>query len=191
MAYLCSMQIDRKIHYQIISSFAALFCLAYVASLFLTYSFIVMPGLAGLSDTAFVAAFQGLETRFQNATKLPGYKAFAYGNIPALIAFPGAILFTSVAAILHWKTTYFKWILAALILFLAGMISTLVSNLPANEFIFTAGDPELIDVEQVRRTFNEKQWLYANHFRSFTSTIASLFVSWTLYLRITSNYKTN
>jgi len=91
---------------QTITLFAALFCMGYVASLFLTYSFIVMPGLATLDDTAFVAAFQGLETRFQNAENIPGYESFGYGNIPALIAFPGAILFCIIAIILNWKKRY-------------------------------------------------------------------------------------
>jgi len=163
---------------------AALFCLGYIASLFLTYSFIVMPGLATLDDTAFVAAFQGLETRFQNGEQIPGYESFGYGNIPALIAFPGALIFLIISGILNWKTRAFKWIIAALLLFLAGMITTILYNLPSNIGIFTAGDPSQIDVTQTRIDFNESAWLKWNHFRSFTTTLAMLCVTATFLHRI-------
>jgi len=172
--------------YQNISIFTALFCMGYVASLFLTYSFIVMPGLAGLDDRTFVAAFQGLETRFQNASDFPGYIPFGYGNIPALIAFPGALIFSLLAGFLHLKTTHFKWILLAIVLFLAGMVSTVLYNLPANFEIFAAGDSSQINVSEVRRNFNEKVWLYSNHFRAMTTTCATFCLSWTLYVKIKS-----
>lgn len=159
--------------YQTFSIFAAVLCMGYVASLFLTYSFIVMPGLAGLDDRSFVAAFQGLETRFQNADNLPGYETFGYGNIPALIAFPGAILFSIVAIVLNRKNSYLKWIIAALLLFIAGMITTLLYNLPSNIELFAAGDPNVINVTQVRQNFNEAAWLNWNHFRALTSTLAT------------------
>jgi len=167
----------------------ALFCLGYIASLFLTYSFIVMPGLFTLDDRAFVAAFQGLETRFQNAEQIPGYESFGYGNIPALIAFPGAIVCLIIAGILNWKTIQFRWIIAAFIIFIAGMITTVMYNLPSNIGIFTAGDPKLIDVKQVRLDFNESSWLRWNHFRALTTSIAMLCLTPVLYFRIKSSIK--
>jgi len=88
--------------FQTIALFAALCCMGYVASLFLTYSFIVMPGLASLDDSAFVKAFQALETRFQNASHISGYKPFGYGNIVASIAFPGALLFCVLTLVFGW-----------------------------------------------------------------------------------------
>jgi len=160
--------------FQNITLIAAILCLGYVASLFLTYGFIVMPGLATLDDRAFVAAFQGLETRFQNAENIPGYEPYGYGNIPALIAFPGAILFSIVAVIQNWKKRNLSWIIAALVLFLAGMATTVLYNLPSNVAIFTAGDPNTIDVEQVRQAFNETAWTNWNHFRAFTTTLAMI-----------------
>jgi len=169
-----------------ISVYLSLFCFGYVASLFLTYSFIVMPGLAGLDDKTFVAAFQGLETRFQNASGIPGYKPYGYGNIPAMIAFPGAILFSSVAAIISWKTVGFKWIVAALVLFLAGFATTKLYNLPSNLEIFAAGDPNKIDVAKVRENFDEVAWLYLNHFRAMTASLGTFFLAWTLHLQFRS-----
>lgn len=176
------MKSSTRVRYRSPSILAALFCMGYVASLFLTYSFIVMPGLAGLEDMAFVAAFQGLETRFQDAGALAGYESPGYGNIPALIAFPGAILFSVIAAFLNWKTIHLKWIISAFILFLMGMAATLMYNLPANLEIFSAGNPSEIDAAQIRENFNERVWLYSNHFRAMTTTLATFCLSWVLYL---------
>jgi len=151
--------------YQNILIYAALFCLGYIASLFLTYGFIVMPGLSIIDDRAFVAAFQGLESRF--ATEPSGY-----ANIPAMIAFPGVFLFGILAFIMKWKKKYSRWIIAALLLFVVGMISTALVNLPSNVAIYTAGDPNLIDVTQVRADFNETAWANWNHFRTVTTILA-------------------
>jgi len=167
--------------------FASLFCLGYVTSLFLTYSFIVMPALAGLDDPSFVAAFQGLETRFQNAENLPGYQSFGYGNIPAFIAFPGSIIFTIIVGFLTWKTSDFKWTMIALALFLIGMIATVIYNLPANYKIFAAGDPKLIDATLIRKNFDEKMWLNANHFRSMTSLLATICITRIIYRKVSTD----
>ena len=168
------MKNHQSTRYQKLTILASILCTGYIASLFLTYSFIVMPGLATLDDRAFVAAFQGLETRFQNADNIPGYESFAYGNIPALIAFPGAILFGITAIILNWKKNYLKWIIGAVVLFGIGMVSTVFYNLPFNETIFSAGDPNQIDVAQVRKDFNETAWLNWNHFRGLTTLLSML-----------------
>jgi len=174
--------------YQPISIIAALLCIGYVASLFLTYSFIVMPGLAAIDDRSFVAAFQGLETRFQNAQNIPGYESFGYGNIPALIAFPGAILFSILSIFLNWSKSYRAWLVAALVLFIAGMVTTLMYNLPSNLVIFAAGDPNLIDVAQVRKDFNEAAWLKWNHVRVATSCLAMICLMRALFLNRSENY---
>jgi len=63
------------------------------------------------------------------------------------------------------------------------MITTLLYNLPSNEFIFTAGDPNLIDASQVRKEFNEVAWINWNHFRAMTTTLATFCLSWALYNR--------
>ena len=146
---------------------AALCCMGYVASLFLTYSFIVMPGLSIIDDRSFVAAFQGLESRF-------AFEPSGYSNIPAMIAFPGSLILTLIAALVHRRHRSGKWILASLLLFIIGMISTFMVNLPANEFIYNAGHPDTLNVEQIRAEFNESRWSTWNHFRSFTTTIGVL-----------------
>lgn len=151
--------------YQSVLIYLELICLAYIAGLFLTYSFIVMPGLSIIDDKSFVAAFQGLESRF-------AFESSGYANIPAMIAFPGALIFGISAAIANRKTAYVRWLILAFVLFFTGMISTVIINLPANEAIYTAGDPDIIDVAQVRMDFNEVQWLNWNHFRTLTTCLA-------------------
>lgn len=171
--------------YRKIFLFASLLCVGYVASLFLIYSFIVMPGIAGLDDQAFVAAFQGLETRFQSTDGLENYTPFGYGNIPTMVAFPGAILFLLISIFYFRKTKYLKWLILALALFIAGMVSTFIYNLPSNIYIFSAGDPNVLDVSSVRQNFNEKAWLYANHFRAISSSLACLCLCKILYTQLT------
>ncbi len=143
-----------------------------------------MPGLAGIDDQAFVAAFQGLETRFQNAKNIPGYEPYGFGNIPAIIAFPGAFLFLILSAFQNWKTQYFKWICIAIVLFIAGLTSTFIYNLPANIEIFSAGDSSQIDVATIRKNFNEKTWLHANHFRALTTCLATFCMLWILFKKL-------
>ncbi len=180
------MKKKRLSQYHTIALFAGFCCMGYVASLFLTYSFIVMPGLATIGDSAFVEAFQGLETRFQNAENSAPKHSLGYGNVPAMIAFPGALLFSLLAIALGWKKSYTRWVLVAIVLFTLGMITTVLYNLPSNVAIFAAGDPNLIDVGQVRQEFNEKAWLFWNNFRATTTTMATFFLAWALYLKIRS-----
>jgi len=144
----------------------------------------VMPGLFTLSDGAFVEAFQGLETRFQNPDNFPGYRSVGYGNIPALIAFPGSILFSLIAIFLNWKTNNAKLIFAALVIFILGMITTILYNLPSNEVIYAAGEVSASDAAQVRKEFNEVAWLKWNHFRMITTLIGTIFLAKSLYNRL-------
>jgi len=167
--------------YQSIALFAGFCCMGYITSLFLTYGFVVMPGLATIDDAAFVKAFQGLETRFQNTENYPRYQSVGYGNIPAFIAFSGALLFSVTALVLGWKKKFRNWILAALILFGTGLVTTLLYNLPSNIAIFNAGDPNLIDVTKVRDEFNETAWLNWNHFRTITTFLAGACLAKALY----------
>lgn len=161
--------------YQRLCIYAALFCMGYVACLFLTYGFVVMPGLATIDDTSFVAAFQGLETRFQSIDNQSHLKsAVSFGNIPALIAFPGAMLFAIMAILFKWKGKCVLWLMVALALFGTGMITTVMYKLPSNEFIFNAGNPNVIDTTKVRAEFNEASWAIWNHFRTATTSLAFL-----------------
>jgi len=142
----------------------SIFCMGYVASLFLTYSYIVMPGLSIIDDRSFVSAFQGLESRF-------AFEPSGYSNLPAMIAFPGSLILTLLAAIFAKNKSIRVLVISAWVLFVAGLVSTFLVNLPSNEFIYTAGNPDNINVTKVRQEFNEIAWTNWNHFRAITTTI--------------------
>lgn len=146
---------------------SATLCVGYVASLFLTYSFIVMPGLSIIDDQSFVAAFQGLESRF-------AFETSGYSNIPAMIAFPGSIILLLVLCFKCWKDSSWKFIFATLMLFILGMISTFIVNLPSNEFIYNNGILHTTYPSQIRTQFDEQAWTNWNHFRAFTTSVGVL-----------------
>lgn len=156
----------------------AICCLAYIVGLFLTYGFIVMPGLEIIDDRSFVAAFQGLESRF-------AFQSSGYANIPAMIAFPGSIVAIVLSGLLNRESRLLKWIAMALFFFALGAVSTVLVNLPSNAAIFNAGDPQKIDVTAVRQAFNEGAWTNWNHFRTLTTILSMLCMIQVLRLRNT------
>ena len=160
--------------------YGALICLGYTASLFLTYSFTVMPGLAALDDRAFVAAFQGLESRFQG-------DGSQYGNLPLLIGLPGAVAFAIAAAVQFRDTSHRIWLFAVPLVLGLGIVTTLRFNLPSNLVLFAAGDPNVIDVTAVRRTFDEARWTFWNNIRAATSTLAFGIVAYVLHRTSTAS----
>ena len=64
------------------------------------------------------------------------------------------------------------------------MISTVLFNLPSNIAILSAGDRSQMDVSQVRKNFNEGAWMYSNHFRAMTCTLATFCLSLAIYLKL-------
>lgn len=153
---------------QTILLLGSLLCLGYILSLFLTYSFIVMPGLARLDDQSFVAAFQALETRFQGAT--------SRGNIPALVAFPGAIVSLLVSCVVCFGQANWYWLVSASAFVLMGVLSTARFNLPSNFAIF-AEEVSADSAARVRASFDEASWAFWNDFRSVTTFLAMLCVT--------------
>jgi uncharacterized membrane protein len=73
------------------------------------------------------------------------------------------------------------WIVSAFVLYLAAVIITLAVNVPLNDAIKTAGDPERIgDLTAVRQRFNEARWAAWNLVRTLTSTAAFGCLAWAL-----------
>ena len=55
------------------------------------------------------------------------------------------------------------WAVAALVLYLAVVVATLAVNVPLNDGIKAAGDPDRIaDLAAVRERFNEARWVSWN-----------------------------
>jgi uncharacterized membrane protein len=75
------------------------------------------------------------------------------------------------------------WILAAFVLYLATVVITLAVNVPLNNALKGAGDPDRIaDLAAVRRRFNEPRWAAWNLARTLMSTAAFGCLAWALVL---------
>ncbi len=142
------------------------------AGVFQLYVFAIMPGLGRTDDRTFVGAFQQIDKA------IVGPWLFFF--------FFGALGFTALAAALHFgadERSALPWIGGAIVLHLAVVVITLVVNVPLNNEIDAAGDPDQIaDLAAVRRRFNEARWVAWNVFRAVASTIAFGCLAWALVL---------
>ncbi|HLT12089.1 MAG TPA: DUF1772 domain-containing protein [Micromonosporaceae bacterium] len=133
------------------------------AGLFYTFFFSVMPGLGSTDDRTFVAAMQWINARILN-----GWFA---------IAFVGAPLLTVAAAIVALAapgdaTGTRPWTIAAAVLALATVAITAAANVPLNNMLEAAGEPDkIVDPAGLRARF-ERPWVRWNNVRTATSVAA-------------------
>jgi uncharacterized membrane protein len=145
-----------------------------LAGFFLTYAFTIMPGLETTDDRTFVEAFQGLERMFGT---------FDYGyNWPVIFGFLCGPLVIVGAFALNRSRPIVWWLVAALVLSIATIVITQSFNVPLNDEIRAAGDPNMIDAVQVRADFRESWWRAWNLVRSATSVGAFVCLGWALFL---------
>ncbi|MGH8969087.1 MAG: DUF1772 domain-containing protein [Actinomycetes bacterium] len=151
-----------------LSLIAATMSMGLVAGVFALYAHTLMPGLEKTDDRTFVGAFQSIDRAIINPWFLGG-------------GFFGAVVFTVVAGIAHIGEDPLPWIAAALVLYLITVVITVAINVPLNDRIKAAGDPDRIaDLAAVRERFNEARWSNWNLVRVATSTIAFGFLAWAL-----------
>lgn len=180
--------VDRKISAQTLFISIALLCAAYLTGLFVAWSAAVMPGLATTSDETFVAAIQGLETRFDGGD---GVIPDANGNWPTFIAFfTGPLWCIGALVLTRDQPKVRRLIAAALALLITGTITSILFNVPANIAIVAAGDPSLptVDATQVRAEFDELAWTRWNHVRAITSTLAFGTLAWAFRLQAPTSH---
>jgi uncharacterized membrane protein len=149
---------------------AATITLGLMAGVFGLYTHTIMPGLRQTDDRTFVAAFQQIDRAIINPWFLTSYL--------------GALVFTLLAATLHLAErvrAVLPWVLAALVLYLAVFIITFVVNVPRNDALKAAGDPDQIsDLAEVRERFDEVRWARWNLVRTLASTVAFGCLAWAL-----------
>lgn len=149
---------------------AATVSMGLVAGVFALYAHTIMPGLATTDDRTFVGAFQSIDRAIINPWFIGG-------------GFVGALVFTIVAAIAHLGQDGLLWIAAALGLYLVTFVITIAINVPLNDGIKAAGDPDQIaDLAAVRQRFDEARWASWNLVRVVASTIAFGLLAWALVL---------
>lgn len=140
-----------------------------VAGVFALYAHTIMPGLHKTDDRTFVAAFQQIDHAIVNLWFMA-------------TAFVGALIFTLAAGIANRGTPALPWIAAAFGLYLVAVVVTTAINVPLNDAIKAAGDPNHIDVAQVRAQFHETRWAAWNLLRVAITTPAFGLLAWALVL---------
>jgi uncharacterized membrane protein len=143
-----------------------------VAGVFGLYANAIMPGLRETDDRTFVGAFQQIDRAIIN----PLFMSFFFG----------ALIFTGLSAWLHrgaGTRGALPWIGAAFVLYLVVVVITLTVNVPLNDDIKAAGDPDRIaDLAQVRKDFNEGRWMAFNWVRVVLTTTAFASLAYALVL---------
>jgi uncharacterized membrane protein len=149
---------------------AATLSMGLMAGVFGLYAHTIMPGLAKTDDRTFVGAFQSLDRAIINPWFLGG-------------GFIGALLFTTLATIAHIGRESLPWVAAALVLYVIAFVVTIAINLPLNDALKAAGDPDgIADLAAARESFNEARWVSWNLIRVVASTIAFGLLAWALTL---------
>ena len=121
---------------------------------FALYAHTVMPGLRRTDDRTFVGAFQALDRAIINPWFMAG-------------GFVGALVFTAGAAVANRHQPAMGWIVAALVLYLIACVVTVAVNVPLNDALKAAGNPDrLVDLAGVRHQFHEARWAAWNLVRT-------------------------
>jgi len=131
------------------------------AGLFYTYFFSVMPGLGATDDRTFVTAMQSINVKIIN-----GWFAIAFVGAPLLCVASVIALWPKASGSARY------WALGAVALWALTVIITMAANVPLNNALMAAGDPDRIaDFGEVRRQF-EAVWVRWNTLRTVTAVAA-------------------
>ena len=150
---------------------AATVAMGLIAGVFGLYANAIMPGLRRADDRTFVGAFQSIDRAIINPL--------------FMVAFFGPLLLTALAGALVLGEdevgSVLPWIVVAFVLYLASFVATIAVNVPLNDGIKAAGDPDHVaDLAAVRGRFNERKWARWNVFRTVASTVAFGCLAWAL-----------
>jgi uncharacterized membrane protein len=149
---------------------AAVITTGMAASAFVLYAHTVMPGLGGTDDRTFVGAFQAMDRAIINPL--------------FMLTFFGALLFTGAAGLLYLRGDDARgvvpWVAVAFGLYLVVVVITMTINVPLNDALKAAGDPDRIDLAAARADFHETRWVAWNLVRAVLSTVAFGCLAWAL-----------
>jgi uncharacterized membrane protein len=132
------------------------------------YANAIMPGLRTTDDRTFVGAFQAMDRAIVNPL--------------FMLAFLGALVVSGVAAGLNaGERSVLVWVAAAAALYLVVVVITLAVNVPLNDALKAAGDPDRIaDLAGTRHDFDEARWVAWNVVRAVLSAAAFASLAWAL-----------
>jgi uncharacterized membrane protein len=139
---------------------AATTTMGLMAGVFGLYTHTVMPGLRRTDDRTFVGSFQAIDRAIINPWFLASYL--------------GALILTAAAALFYLdEGAVIGWVAAAFVLYLATFVITFAVNVPLNNALKAAGEPNTMrDLNSVRTQFNEGRWSTWNLARTVMSTAA-------------------
>lgn len=138
------------------------------AGVFALYAHTIMPGLHTTDDRTFVGGFQAIDRAIIN----PWFMASAFVG-PALLAIA--------ATLANLGRPALPWVATALALYVITVVITIAINVPLNDGLKAAGDPDRIgDLAHVRDQFNEARWAAWNLARVVTTTTAFGLLAWAL-----------
>ena len=139
------------------------------AGVFGLYAHTIMRGLHGTDDRTFVGAFQAIDRAIINPL--------------FMFTFFGALVFIVIAAVAHRHGAALRWIVIAGVLYLVTVVITMAINVPLNDAIKAAGDPDgIADLAAVRANFHEARWVAWNLVRTLATTVAFGCLTWALVL---------
>ena len=151
---------------------AATMTMGLVAGVCGLYAHTIMRGLGTTDDRTFVGAFQAIDRAIINPL--------------FMLSFFGALFLTGAAAVLHLKDdmrSVVPWIAAACVLYVVVVVITMAVNVPLNDGIKAAGNPDRIaDLAAVRDDFHESRWIAWNIVRTLATTVAFGCLAWALVL---------
>jgi uncharacterized membrane protein len=146
---------------------AATMTMGLMAGVFAIYANAVMPGLRKTDDRTFVGAFQSIDRAIIN----PLFMLWFFGAL--VLAAAAVLLVAGEGAVL-------PWVAAAAVLYLAVVIITITVNVPLNDAIKAAGEPDDINLAATRERFDEARWVAWNVVRAILSTAALGCLAWAL-----------
>jgi uncharacterized membrane protein len=151
-----------------LSLVAATMLTGVMTGVFGIYANAIMPGLRTTDDRTFVGAFQSIDRAIINPL--------------FMLAFLGALVLAAVAAGLNaGEPMVLWWVAAACVLYLAVVVITIAVNVPLNDAMKAAGDPDRIaDLAAVREQFDEARWVAWNIVRAILSAVAFGCLAWAL-----------
>lgn len=141
-----------------------------MAGLFAAFARAIMPALNRAGDRTFVETMQRI-----NVAIINGW---------FMLCFLGAVLATAVAAAAHIRSDrdILPWILAALVLYIVVLAVTGGANVPLNNQLDDAGNPDHIqNLAAVRENF-ESKWVAWNLVRTIANVAAFALLTWALIL---------
>jgi len=139
-----------------------------VTGVFFLYATTIMPALHKLDDKTFVASFQAMDRAIIN----PLFMGSLFG----------ALILMAVAAFQHRGQALrgaLPWLVVATVLYFIGIVVTMAVNVPLNDAMKAAGDPDHIaNIAKVRDDFHEGRWVAWNIVRTLLSLVSFGILAW-------------